>query len=164
MGHGVSVPRLGPAGPGRTRTRLLEPGRQGLAPRRGGAESALGIARGSAVQGQDAALAVLGRLLDVLALLDQVVAGPATCWLLKSNRFSRRALTSPRLAPVVNADHQVQAQLLVLGPDEVEQAGGLVRAGRVGFALARVRWLAFLATLRSARSTRTARSWAEEMI
>jgi hypothetical protein len=50
-----------------------------------------------------------------------------TCWLLKSNRFSRRALTSPRRAPVVNAVHRVQAELLVLGPDEVEQAGDLVR-------------------------------------
>jgi hypothetical protein len=46
---------------------------------------------------------------------------------LKSNRFSRRALTSPRRAPVVNAVHRVQAELLVLGPDEVEQAGDLVR-------------------------------------
>jgi hypothetical protein len=78
MGHRVGIPRLAACRIGRERERVFghldaEGTRLGPA----APEVLLEQLAGQQVQRQDAALAVLGRLLDVLALLDQVVAGQA---------------------------------------------------------------------------------------
>jgi len=94
---------------------------------------------GQQVEGKDAALSVLGHLLDVLALLDQVVAGQADLLagevepVLAQRAHLTTAGTGRERSP------QVQAELLVLGPDQVEKTRGLVRARRFRLALARVR-------------------------
>ena len=59
---------------------------------------------------------------------------------------------------------QVEAELLVLGPDKVEQPCGLLGTGGSGSRLRGCGGRAFLATLRSVHSYRTARSSAAEMI
>jgi hypothetical protein len=59
---------------------------------------------------------------------------------------------------------QVQAELLVFGPDEVEQPRRLLGTGGSGSRLRGCGGRAFFAASRSVRSYRTARSSAAEMI
>jgi hypothetical protein len=140
VGHGVRVPGRLARRVRRERECLLGhldaqgPGLGAAAP-----EPLLEQLAGQQVQRQDAALAVLGRLLDVLALLDQVVAGQADLLAGEVEPVLAQGahLTAPRAGR--ERGPQVQAELLVLCPDEVEQPRGLVRARRVRFALARVR-------------------------
>jgi hypothetical protein len=94
---------------------------------------------GQQVEGQDAALAVFGCLLDPASLLDDVVGGDPD--LLSSEvepvlpqRADFAAAGSGR-----DRDPQVQAELLVLGPDEIEQPGGQLGGGRVRLALTGMR-------------------------
>ena len=76
----------------------------------------------------------------MLALLDEVVAGQAD--LLTGEVEPVLAQGAHLAAPGAGRERgpQVQAELLVVGPDEVEQLRGLVRAWQVRFALAWMRW------------------------
>jgi hypothetical protein len=140
VGHGVRVPGGLACRVGRERERVLGH-RDAQGPGLGAAalEPLLEQLAGQQVQRQDPALAVLGRLLDVLALLDQVVAGQVD--LLAGEVEPVLAQGADLTAPRAGRERgpQVQAELLVLGPDQVEQPRGLVRARRVRLALARMR-------------------------
>ena len=75
----------------------------------------------------------------MLALLDQVVAGQADLLALEVEPVLAQGADLAAARPGGERGPQVQAELLVLGPDEIEQPRGLVRTGRVRLALARVR-------------------------
>ena len=78
-------------------------------------------------------------LLDVLALLDQVVAGQADLLADEVEPVLAQGADLTAARSGGERGPQVQAELLVLGPDQVEQPRRLVRGGRIGLALARVR-------------------------
>jgi hypothetical protein len=73
------------------------------------------------------------------ALLDQIVAGQADLLALEVEPVLAQRADLSAACPGRERGPQVQAELLVLGPDEVKEAGSLIRAGRIGLTLARVR-------------------------
>jgi hypothetical protein len=94
---------------------------------------------GQKVQRQDAAFTVLRRLLDPVPLLDDVIRGDPD--LLTGEVEPVLAQHADLTPPSSGRDRgpQVQAEFLVLSPHEVEQPCGLIRARRIGLALARMR-------------------------
>ena len=117
MRHRVRVPRLAACRVGREREGVfghLDAEGTGLGA--AALEPLLEELAGQQVQGQDAALSVLRCLLDVLALLDQVVAGQAD--LLASEVEPVLAQGAYLAAPRAGRERgpQVKAELLVLGP------------------------------------------------
>ena len=159
VGHRVRVPRRAAfrvRGEGERVVRYLHAEGLGL-----GAAALEPLAEqlaGQQVEGQDAALSVLGCLLDPLALLDQVVAGEAD--LLASEVEPVLAQGARLAAPGPGRERrpQVQSEILVLGPDAVEQPRGLVRARRVRLTLARMRRAGVLGDIALGPLVATARS------
>ena len=94
---------------------------------------------GEQVQREQAAVACLGWFFDAGALLDDVVGGDPD--LLVGEVEPVFPQGGYFAAPCSGGERgpQVEAELLVLGPDEIEQPRGLLGTGRVWLALARVR-------------------------
>jgi hypothetical protein len=91
------------------------------------------------IEGQQAAFACLGWLLDPVALLDDVVRGDPDlpAGEVELALAQRAHFAAPR--PGRKCRPQVQAEFLVLSPVQVEQPGGLLRSRRIGLALTRMR-------------------------
>ncbi len=139
-GHRVGVPRLAACrvrGESERVVRHLHA--EGLGPGAAALEPLAEQLAGQQAEGQDAALSVLGRLLDPLALLDQVVAGEPDLLAGEVEPVLAQGAYLAAPGPGRERGPQVQPKFLVLRPDQVKQPPGLVRARRVRLAFARMR-------------------------
>jgi hypothetical protein len=128
MGHRVGIPRLAAGRIGRERERVLRYlDAEGARLSAAAPEMLLEQLAGQQVQRQDAALPVLRCLLDVLALLDQVVAGQADLLALEVEPVLPQRADLAAARPGGERGPQVQAELLILGPDQIEQPRRLLR-------------------------------------